>query len=94
MHKLSPTWEGPFTVSRILGNDVYYLIDIRKDDNGEPLTGRSSAPGTSIFSAGFTPNHHVSSIRMSIKISVTPFAFTDRRNRAMHAHISQVAVTS
>nr|XP_051190685.1 uncharacterized protein LOC127304013 [Lolium perenne] len=38
MHKLSPPWEGPFAISRALGNDTYYLIDARKDDNGEPLT--------------------------------------------------------
>jgi hypothetical protein len=29
MHKLSPPWEGPFTIGRVLGNDSYYLIDIR-----------------------------------------------------------------
>jgi hypothetical protein len=27
MHKLSPPWEGPFIVSRVLGNGAYYLID-------------------------------------------------------------------
>jgi hypothetical protein len=27
MHKLSSPWEGPFIVSRVLGNGAYYLID-------------------------------------------------------------------
>jgi len=31
MHKLSPPWEGPFTIGRVLDNDAYYLIDIRGD---------------------------------------------------------------
>jgi hypothetical protein len=26
MHKLSSPWEGPFIVSRVLGNGAYYLI--------------------------------------------------------------------
>ena len=29
MHKLSPPWEGPFIISRILGKDAYYLFDTR-----------------------------------------------------------------
>ena len=32
MHKLSPPWEGPFIISRVLGNDSYYLVDARKRD--------------------------------------------------------------
>ena len=32
MHKLSPPWEGPFIISRVLGNDSYYLVDARKMD--------------------------------------------------------------
>jgi hypothetical protein len=44
MHKLSPPWEGPFTVCRVLGNDAYYLTDIRKDNNGEPLTREVERP--------------------------------------------------
>jgi ribonuclease HI/transposase InsO family protein len=44
MHKLSPPWEGPFAVSRVLGNDSYYLIDVRKDDKGEPLTKEVERP--------------------------------------------------
>jgi transposase InsO family protein len=31
MHKLSPPWEGPFAIGRVLGNDSYYLIDVRGD---------------------------------------------------------------
>jgi hypothetical protein len=27
MHKLSSPWEGPFIISRVLGNGAYYLID-------------------------------------------------------------------
>ena len=32
MHKLSAPWEGPFIISRVLGNDSYYLVDARKMD--------------------------------------------------------------
>ena len=32
MHKLSPPWEGPLAIGRVLGNDAYYLIDVRGDD--------------------------------------------------------------
>ena len=32
MHKLSPPWEGPFIVSKALGNDSYYLIDAREEE--------------------------------------------------------------
>src|SRR3954465_3595252 len=31
MHKLSPPWEGPFAIVRVLGNDDYYLTDVRGD---------------------------------------------------------------
>ena len=40
-HKLSAPWEGPFVISRALGNDSYYLIDAQKpkarkrDDSGK-----------------------------------------------------------
>ena len=40
-HKLSTPWEGPFIVSKVLGNDAYYLIDAQKprarkmDDSGK-----------------------------------------------------------
>jgi hypothetical protein len=44
MHKLSPPWEGPFAISRVLGNDSYYLTDVRKDDKGEPLTREVERP--------------------------------------------------
>src|SRR4051812_11037354 len=33
-HKLSPIWEGPFMISRVLHNGSYYLTDMR------PLKGR------------------------------------------------------
>ena len=29
-HKLSSPWEGPFIISKALGNDSYYLIDAQK----------------------------------------------------------------
>ena len=29
-HKLSALWEGPFIISKVLGNDAYYLIDAQK----------------------------------------------------------------
>ena len=28
-HKLSPTWEGPFVVSKALKSGAYYLVDLR-----------------------------------------------------------------
>jgi hypothetical protein len=59
MHKLSPPWERPFAISRALGNDAYYLIDARKDDNGEPLTREVECPGTSTYSGDYTPSRHV-----------------------------------
>ena len=40
-HKLSAPWEGPFVISKALGNDSYYLIDAQKprarerDDSGK-----------------------------------------------------------
>jgi len=36
MHKLSPPWEGPFVISKALGNDSYYLVDVRGDDKKQP----------------------------------------------------------
>jgi hypothetical protein len=45
MHKLSSPWEGPFIVSRLLGNGAYYLIDAQeprknKADNSDKETKR------------------------------------------------------
>jgi hypothetical protein len=45
MHKLSSPWEGPFIVSRELGNGAYYLIDTQeprknKADNSDKETER------------------------------------------------------
>ena len=40
-HKLPVPWEGPFIISKVLGNDSYYLIDAQKprahkrDDSGK-----------------------------------------------------------
>ena len=40
-HKLSAPWKGPFIISKVLGNDSYYLIDAQKpragkrDDSGK-----------------------------------------------------------
>ena len=31
-HKLSPPWEGPFIVSKVLKHDAYYLIDAQEPD--------------------------------------------------------------
>lgn len=28
MHKLSPPWEGPFVISKVLHNGSYYLVDL------------------------------------------------------------------
>jgi hypothetical protein len=46
MHKLSSPWEGPFIVSRVLGNGAYYLIDAQeprknKADNSDKETHKS-----------------------------------------------------
>jgi hypothetical protein len=43
MHKLSPSWEGLFIVSRVQGNGVYYLIEAQeprknKVDNSDKQT--------------------------------------------------------
>jgi hypothetical protein len=43
MHKLSSPWEGPFIVSRVLGNGAYYLINTQeprknKVDNSDKET--------------------------------------------------------
>jgi hypothetical protein len=43
MHKRSSPWEGPFIVSRVLGNGAYYLIDAQeprknKADNSDKET--------------------------------------------------------
>ena len=35
-HKLAPTWEGPFAISKVLNNGSYYLIDLR--DRNKPKT--------------------------------------------------------
>ena len=32
-HKLSPKWEGPFMVSKVLLNGSYYLVDIQELEN-------------------------------------------------------------
>jgi hypothetical protein len=45
MHKLSSPWEGPFIVSRVLGNGAYYLSDAQdlrknKADNSDKETER------------------------------------------------------
>lgn len=29
VHKLAPTWEGPFVISKALRNGSYYLVDIQ-----------------------------------------------------------------
>ena len=35
-HKLSSPWEGPFIVSKALGNDAYYLIDAQEAKKNKP----------------------------------------------------------
>jgi hypothetical protein len=46
MHKLSSPWEGPFIVSRVLGNVAYYLIDAQepRKNKADILTRRRSIP--------------------------------------------------
>ncbi|KAM0915694.1 hypothetical protein ACQ4PT_010658 [Festuca glaucescens] len=36
MHKLSPPWEGPFIISKALGNNAYYLIDAQEARKNKP----------------------------------------------------------
>jgi hypothetical protein len=36
MHKLSAPWEGPFIIDKVLGNDSYYLVDMRGDGISQP----------------------------------------------------------
>jgi hypothetical protein len=60
MHKLSPPWEGPFAVSRVLGNDANYITDVRKDDDGNPLTREVERPwNVNLLSPLLHVNHHV-----------------------------------
>jgi hypothetical protein len=45
IHKMSSPWEGPFIVSRVLGNGAYYLVDAQepmknKADNSDKETER------------------------------------------------------
>lgn len=45
MHKLSPPWQGPYIISKALGNNAYYLIDAQnawknKRDNSDEKTKR------------------------------------------------------
>ena len=45
-HKLSAPWEGPFIISKVLGNNAYYLIDTQKPrackrDDSDKETERS-----------------------------------------------------
>jgi hypothetical protein len=45
VHKLSSPWEGPFIISRVIGNGAYYLIDAQeprknKADNSDKETER------------------------------------------------------
>ena len=35
-HKLSSPWEGPFIVSKAVGNDSYYLIDAQEAKKNKP----------------------------------------------------------
>jgi hypothetical protein len=44
MHGIAPLWESPFAVSHVLGNDAYYLTNVRKDDDGNPLTREVERP--------------------------------------------------
>ena len=44
MHKLSAPWEGPFVVSKVLGNGSYYLIDIREADKSSKSEEETKRP--------------------------------------------------
>ena len=44
MHKLSPPWEGPFVVSKKLGNDSYYLIDAREAESSSKSEQETKRP--------------------------------------------------
>jgi hypothetical protein len=50
MHNLSSPWEGPFIVSRVLGNGAYYLIDAQEPERTRQiiLRRRRSVPGMAI----------------------------------------------
>src|SRR5680860_766041 len=39
-HKLSPPWEGPFVISKVLKNGSYYLIDLRDSKKDPRKKGR------------------------------------------------------
>ena len=55
-HKLSAPWEGPFIISKVLGNDSYYLIDTQKPRHaiGPTPAKRQSGHGMQISSEDFT----------------------------------------
>ena len=44
MHKLSPTWEGPFVVSKNLHNGSYYLIDVRERKDSRKSEEETNRP--------------------------------------------------
>ena len=44
MHKLSPPWEGPFIISKALGNGSYYLIDAREEESSSKLEQETKHP--------------------------------------------------
>ena len=54
MHKLSAPWEGPFVVSKVLGNGSYYLIDICEADKSSKSEEKQNVHGTSVCYAPFT----------------------------------------
>jgi hypothetical protein len=39
-HKLAPTWEGPFAISKVLNNGSYYLIDLRDQNKMKKKKGK------------------------------------------------------
>ena len=45
-HKLSPVWEGPFLVSRVLHNGSYYLTDMRPVKERPATKKRKRAGGS------------------------------------------------
>ena len=44
MHKLSPPWEGPFIVSKALGNGSYYLIGAREEESSSKSEQETKRP--------------------------------------------------
>ena len=54
-HKLSPSWEGPFVVSKNLNNESYYLINVREHKDSRKSEEETRRPWTLLNFGHTTP---------------------------------------